>query len=174
MAWADMALDGSQSLMQNVGSYLVASAERKSQRKWQAFNNKMTRLQNAMNQNALTTNQGMAVERSQEQAFNIRKSEYITKSSVEVAAAATGTTGRSVDLVLFEVGKNAAAADRARAQDLTYELMGIDQQKQASSLQTEMQVDRTYLPKPNAAAYAMNFAGDIGKLWKDHGRPSLR
>lgn len=173
MSWSDMALDGSVSLVQNIGSYIIAGKQRKAQKKWQEYNNKLVNLQNAINQNALVTNAGMAVDASAEQAFAIRKSEYITKGQVETAAAASGTIGRSVDLVLFEVGKNAANADAKRADDLKYQLLGIDQQSQASNMQTELQVDRTYMPRPNAAAYMMNFAGDMGKLWKENGRPSL-
>lgn len=171
MAWADMALDGSLSLMQNVGSFLVASKQRKLQKKWQAYNNKLTRLQNAENQNALTTNAGMAIERSQEQSWAIQKSEYVTTGAVEAAAAASGTTGRSVDLVLGEVRKNAAAAQGRRAEDLKYTLLGIDQQSRQSNLQTAISIDNTTIPSPSPASALLGFTSDLAQSWNDAGRP---
>lgn len=173
MAWADMALDGTLSLAQNVGSFIIASKQRKLQKKWQDYNNKLTRLQNAQNQNALTTNAGMAVERSAEQSFQIEKSEYITTGQAEAAAAASGTTGRSVNLVLGEISRNAASAQARRAQDLTYELMGIDEQKKASQFNTEMQIDHTTIPSASPASALLGFTSDMVTSWKNAGKPSF-
>lgn len=173
MAWADMALDGSLSLMQNVGSFLVAAKQRKLQKKWQAYNNKLTRLQNAENQNALVTNAGMAIERSAEQNWAIQKSEYVTTGQVEAAAAASGTTGRSVDLVLGEVSKNAAAAQARRAEDLQFTLLGIANQSRASKLQTEMSIDNTTIPSASPASALLGFTSDLATGWQAAGRPAL-
>jgi len=154
--WMDLALGG----VKSIGSYLVASAEAKNKRRWQKYNNTMVMLQGAQNQNTLTDNENMARERSAEEAFLIRRSEYITKASAEVAAAATGTTGRSVNMILFDVGRNAAVADRDRARDLDLQYLGIDNQRKQVALQTKMSLDMTDIPNPNPFSYALDFIGN--------------
>ena len=172
-SWGNVFLKGLPGAVGSVVDYITASRDAKSQRKWQAYNNALVRLQNAQNQNALTTNEGMAVERSAEMEYAIRKSEYMTKASTEVAAAATGTTGRSVDLIMFDVGKNAAEASYKRQQDLEYQLLGIQQQRESSNLQTEMQIDHSTIPGPNAADMVLGLTTNFAKVWNSEGRPSF-
>ena len=157
MAWADLAISGAQS----IGSYILQAAEAKNRRKWQKYHNTMLNLQAAQNQNTLTDNENMARERSQEEAFLIRRSEYITKASVEVAAAATGTTGRSVNMVLFDVGRNAAIADRDRQRDLQLQYLSIDNQRRSVALDAKLAQDNTHIPSPNPFSAALGFMGSV-------------
>lgn len=166
MAWADLALNG----IQSVGSYILASREAKNKRAWQKYNNTMVSLQAGQNQNTLTDNENMARERSQEEAFLIRRSEYITKASAEVAAAATGTTGRSVNMVLFDVGRNAAIADRDRSRDLQLQYLGIDNSRRNVELQAKMSMDLTDIPNPNPFSAFLGFmdksSGSLSEAFK--------
>lgn len=168
MSWTDMALSGAK----NIGSYILANADAKNKRKWQKYNNTMLRLQSGQNQNTLTDNENMLRERSQEEAFLIRRSEYITKASVEVAAAATGTAGRSVNMVLFDVGRNAAIADRDRQRDLQLQYLGIDNQRKSEAMGLAMSIDQTNIPNPNPFGYALDFLSGAGSF-KDLGNRTV-
>jgi hypothetical protein len=159
MAWSDIALAG----VQTVGSYILQSRDAKSKKKWQKYQNAMVRLQGAQNQNVLTDNENMARERSAEEAQLIRRSEYITKASVEVEAAATGTTGRSVNLALFDVGRNAAIADANRQRELDLTYLGIDNQRRQLALEVALSQDTTQIVGPNPFASLLDFAGSVGK-----------
>lgn len=162
--WSDLQIQGGSSLVQTIGSFIAASKKAASDRLWQEYNNKMTRLADAMNQNALTTNENMAVERSQLQEFQIRKSEMITEATAEVSAAATGTTGRSVNAVLKDISRNAANASARRQLDLRNQFLQIDNQRQASAMQAQTQIDHSVIPSPNPATYILGFAADYTKL----------
>lgn len=158
MAWADLAIGG----VQAIGSYIVQAQEAKNKRAWQKYNNAMTMLARGQNENAVTANENMARERSQEEAFLIRRSEYITKASAEVAAAATGTVGRSVNMVMFDVGRNAAIADRNRQRDLELQYVQFDNQRQNIELQAKQSLDLTDIPNPNPFSTMLGFIGDNG------------
>jgi hypothetical protein len=163
MAWTDIALSGAKSL----GSFILSSAEAKNKRKWQKYNNAMLMLQSGQNNNVLTDNENMARERSAEEAFLIRRSEYITKASVEVEAAASGTVGRSVNMVLFDVGRNAAVADRDRQRDLDLQYLGFDNQRRQLAMETKMSLDTSDIPNPNPFSAALGFLGDTAGSWGD-------
>lgn len=172
--WGSVFMKGLPGAVSSVVGYITASQDAKQQRKWQAYNNALVRLQNAQNQNAITTNEGMAVERASEAEYAIRKSEYITKGSAEVSAAATGTTGRSVDAVLFDIGRNAAKASADKARDLQYQQLGFQQQRESSNLQTEMNIDRATIPGPSAADAVLGLVTPFANAYKYYGMPSLK
>lgn len=171
--WGSVFMKGLPGAVGSVVNYITASQDAKTQRKWQAYNNALVRLQNGMNQNAITTNEGMAVERASEAEYAIRKSEYITKASAEVSAAATGTTGRSVNAVLFDVGRNAAKASADKQRDLDYQMLGFQQQREQSNLQTEMQIDNSRIPGPNPADVVMGLTTPFVNAWAGAGQPAL-
>lgn len=163
MAWADLALAG----VKSVGSFLVAGAEAKNRRRWQKYNNALISMQVGQQVSTLNTNQNIARERSAEEAFLIRRSEYITKASAEVAAAATGTTGRSVNMTLFDIGRNAAIADRDRVRDFELQVLGMEQQKAQAIMQGKLSLDVTDIPSPNPFSALLGFAGEAGESIND-------
>lgn len=171
--WGSIFMKGLPGAVGSVVNFITASQDAKVQRKWQAYNNALVRLQNATNQNALTVNEGMTIERASEAEYAIRKNEYSTKASVEVAAAATGTTGRSVNAVLFDVGRNAARASADKSRDLDYQLLGFQQQREQSNLQTEMQIDHSRIPGPNPADVVMGLTTPFVDAWKGYGMPAV-
>lgn len=166
MSFGAMEMMGTGSILTNIGSYITASKKAESDRKWQDYTNKMTRLINAQNQNSLTTNENMMHERQQVSRMNVAKSEYSTEASAEVAAAATGTVGRSVNMVLFDIARNAAGARSRIDRDENFQEAQIDNQRQQSEMQTAQQIDTRYIPDPNPATAMLGIASDMGKLWR--------
>ena len=158
--WSDMAAQGGLSAFKAIGSYITAKRQAKSDKLWQDYNNKLTRMQDAMNQNALTTNENMLRERSMRDKYNVEISKYKTQASAEVASAAVGAEGNSVDLVMLEISQNAARASKAIDQDADYQYQGIQQQRLSSKMQTEMQIDYTQIVKPSIAAAVMGWGAD--------------
>lgn len=138
--------------LQQVGSYQAAKAKAKSDREWQEYNNKMVRINDALNQNTLTTNQNMRNERTAMQKIQLQRSEYATGAKVEVAAAATGTVGRSVDAALREVRTNAADARAELDRDNLYQDLQIQNQRMLSTFQAESSIDLRTIPNPSAAS----------------------
>lgn len=159
--WADLALSGAQSLIKQGMSYDAASKKAKADRQWQAYKNAMTKLADANNQNAITTNEVLLEERVANQRFQIERSEYTTSAQAEAAAAATDTGGRSVDMVVFDIERNASMAQANVTSDLEAQYAQHDEQRRNSAFQAVMQQDHTYIPSPNLATYALGFATDM-------------
>jgi thymidine phosphorylase len=154
------------SLATTIGGFIAASKQAKSDKKWQKYNNAMVRIQEGMNQNALTTNENIMREQHLEKIFNIQKSQLATTASVEVQAAASGTIGRSVNHVLFDVARNAAQARQRADEEFEYQKVGIDSQRINSAMNAQLSLDLRKISGPSPITAALGFLGDLGKLSK--------
>lgn len=159
--WADLAVSGVDSLFKRVGSYIQAEKEAKAKRQWQEYKNAMTRLADANNQNAITANERLTEERVSRQRFNIRRSSYMTSAQAEAAAAAENTAGRSVNMVQFDIERNASMQQANLTADMEAQYAQFDNQRQSSAFQAAMNMDYTFIPSPNPATYFLGFATDI-------------
>lgn len=163
--WADWQVNGITGGLKAVGSFILQSRQAKSDRKWQEYNNKMTRLQDGVNQNNINLNQNMAVERQVREQYQLRMAEYQTSSKAEAAAAAVGAEGNSVDKVLLEISQNESRAQASMRTDMNYQMVGFQNQRQSSALQTAMQIDYTQIPKPNLAQSLLSWGADTAAGW---------
>ena len=153
-------------IFQSIGSFIYQKRKAENDRKWQEYNNKMVRIQDGMNQNAITTNENMRMERLAKQQFSVQKQEMSTIASAEVAAAATGTVGRSVNMVLFDINRNAAETRQKLNRDSEYAAEQARNQREQSAMGAQLQLDLRHIPDPNPASMLMGIAGGIGKLWQ--------
>jgi hypothetical protein len=161
-----MALSGGLSLLREGMAYSDAKKTADAKRAWQAYRNTMVEISNQTNQNIITTNENIARGASIDQAFSIERSEYITSAQAEASAAASGTGGRSVNDVLFDIDRNASHAQAQRQRDLNAQYLQFDNQRQQSQMQAAMSKDYSPIPEPNPATYMLNFATDAFKLYK--------
>lgn len=139
-------------------SYQADKAQWKAQTAWKKYQNTMVNLSNAINQNAITTNEVLAQKAFADQALKIKQGGIITQARVEVAAAAAGVKGRTVNQAMFDVQRNAANRERERQDSFVAANLAFDQQRLQSSMSAAMQQDYTYLPKPKSATYYLNAA----------------
>jgi len=165
MSWAEWQINGVVGGFKAVGSFIQQSRQAKSDRAWQKYNNKMTRLQNAVNQNSITTNQNMALERKVRESFNLRAAKYQTQGKAEVASGALGVEGNSVDMVMRDIKQNESRMQQQLEKDFEYQAMGFDQQRQSSAMQTEMQIDRRQIPTPNIAQSLLQWGAETSNDW---------
>ncbi len=164
--WAELALSGGLAALRQGNSYKTAKKDAEAKKAWQAYKNTMLELSGANAQNTFTTNENIARSNSSEQAFQIERSEYITSAQAEASAAASGTEGRSVNAVMFDVERNAASAQSRRRTDLEQQYLQIDNQRQQTAFQVATQMDYSPIPEPSAATHLLSFAGDMHKLYK--------
>lgn len=161
-----MWLEAGLKVAEGVTGFIQSSRDADYKRKMQKYNNAMTMLANGVNQNAITTNQNMAIERSLAEQFQISRSEYTTVGAAEVSAAASDTAGRSVNQTLYQVHRSADEAESNRQSDLAAQLDGFAQQRLNSSLQTAQQIDYSFIPKPNPITALLGLGTDLYKLNK--------
>lgn len=167
MSWGDFAFSSGLSAVKSGVSYLQAKEQAASDRRWQRYNNAMTMIAAGQANNAVTYNENLARERSTQQGVAIRRSEFITSASVEAAAAASGTTGRSVNQVLFDVERAAAEADSNRVNDLENQQEAFQQQRQQIAQQAMTQQDLRTIPSPSLATAMLGFATDVTKQYRE-------
>lgn len=163
--WADWQVQGVLGGFKAIGGFIQQSRQAKVDRAWQKYNNKLTNLQNATNQNNITTNENMAVERNVRERYAIAQSEYQTLGAATAAAGALGAEGNSVDLVLKDISRNAARQQAALKKDFEYSMIGYANQREASSMQTQMQLDYTQIPQPNIAQALLSWGSDTSMKW---------
>jgi hypothetical protein len=156
---------------EGITGFITQSRDAAYRKKLQKYNNAMTQLANGVNQNAITTNQNMAVERSLMEQFQISRSEYTTVGAAEVAAAASDTAGRSVNQTLYQVHRSADEAESNRQSDLAAQLDGFAQQRVNSALQAAQQIDYSFIPKPNPVTAMLGLGTELYKLQK-RGNPN--
>ena len=159
--WADMALTGGKTLLQMGFDYNSASKEAESKKAWLAYKNAMTQLANANNQNTITTNEILLNKRVANQRFQIGRSSYITSGAATAAAAASDTGGRSVNMTVFDVERNASMQQANVQADLEAQYLNFDAQRTNSAMQAAQQHDYTTVPTPNLAAYALDFGATM-------------
>jgi hypothetical protein len=167
MSWGDMIFSGGSALLKAGLSYSAASDKAKSDRKWQAYNNAMLNISGALAQNDVTQNEVFARERSIQAGIAIKKSEFLTEASAENGAAAAGTTGRSVNAVLFDVQRNAATAESNMENEAQNQEVAFQNQRQKIAQQVLTQTDVRTIPSPNPVTTMLGLGGDIGKLYKN-------
>ena len=140
------------------GSYQADKAASKAARAWQAYSNTMLRLSDAVNQNAITTNEIFSMQSFADQAIGIKQSNILTTAQAEVSAAAAGVKGVSVDDVMRDINRTAAVAENQRQNDFAASQLAFDQQRQSSAMSAASQQDYSYLPKPKLGSYLLNAA----------------
>lgn len=153
------ALAGYQSQRQQ---YVNAKAMAEYNRKVQAYRNKMTMLSAAQQQNTITQNVTSAIQSSAVVATDIQKKVQEAVGATEVAAAATGTTGRSVDMVQNNVERAGAAQEYARQQQLNNVFASAETQRQNVAMQAVMQQDLNWYQNPQKPSELGAIAQMIG------------
>ena len=156
--WWMLAAQTGMNFLQAGMQYDADKQQHKAQVAWQKYSNTMVRLSDAMNQNAITTNELLTQEAFANEAMKIKRGSLLTLAKVETAAAAAGTKGRSVNQAMLDVTRNAAVRESERQTSLRNANLAFDQQRLQSGMSAAMQLDYTYLPKPNAASYFLKAA----------------
>lgn len=169
MAWWMFAAQMGMSLLQQGSSYGAAAAEARARRKLQEYNNKMSRISDALNQNAITTNVTKAIQASSRAAIALQDQVREITAAADVQAASTGTVGRSVDMVMNEISRGAAQQEYTRQEDLKAYFLQADQQRKQSALSAKLNQDNSYIPKPSAASALFNVGMDAMGFAKQNG-----
>lgn len=163
--WSHQSISTGISIAQGITSFIGKARQAADERAWQEYNNRMTRIADGQNQNSITTNHNMAIERSTIQGFEISKSSYETRAKVEAAAAALGAEGGSLNQTLFAVDRNAAAAQHNRKFDLEAQIAGFENQRRTSSFQAIQQIDHSPIPGPNPISAMLGIGANAFSTW---------
>lgn len=136
-------------------SYEADKAEAKARRAWQAYQNKMVQLSAGLQQDALTTNQIFAMDALTQQGFQADRQTMDTLGSTEVAAAAAGVKGKSVNLAMRDVMRTAGMRQAERQEAFKNTMLGFETQRRQVAMSAAMQKEYSYIPKPKMASYLL-------------------
>ena len=160
-----MALAAGLNVAGSLAQYGADKAQAKANKAVQEYRNKMTRIADAINQNAITTNTTLAIQNSARQAVFMRRDEISTLGSTVVAAAAAGVRGNSVNKTLLDVKRNAAVQERMRQVDLEQQFLQFDQQRLSSALQAEQNRDYSYIATPKLGTYLLSAGTKVAGMY---------
>lgn len=163
MAFGAQQMNGAFSALSSLTSFITAGKQAKQDRLWQEYNNKMLKLQNAENQNIITTNDLMRRDRKHTQLMQIEKSETATIATAEAQAAASGTIGNSVNAALREISVNASNAKQAIERDDDLQDVQSMNQRFQSNMGMEMQMDRRVISGPSTASLMLGIGEGLIK-----------
>ena len=164
MAFGAAQMQGMMGMFSTFNSFITASKQAKQDRLWQEYNNKMVKMQDGMNQGVITTNDLMRKDRKQTQLMQIAKSEAAVTASAEVSAASTGTVGNSVNMTLFDIGRNASNARVALERDDDLQDVQSMNQRMQSAMGAEMQIDRKKINGPSPASLLLGLGEGVIKM----------
>ncbi len=133
-------------------SYKAEKAQYKAKKQWQEYNNKMLRIVDASNQNAITTNTINMQQSATLQAINNQRSSILAAGAAAVSAGAAGVEGNSVNMTMFDIQRNGAVAEYTRALGVSQAHDQFAQQRLQSATSAHMQQDFSYIPKPSLAS----------------------
>lgn len=157
-------ISGAFGLLETFGSFGAAYQKAQADKKWQKYNNAMINIQRAQSHNAITTNELIRKENKSQELLQVQLSEKATYASAEVSAAASGTTGRSVDMVLFDIERNGARARSVIEANDDY----ADESSQLQHMQIDAQanaaLDLRTITGPSIGAALMNIGSNALKL----------
>lgn len=140
-----------------IGNFIVQSKMAQSKKEWQEYNNAMLRLQDAQNQNALTSNAAMAIEAGVTNKVHLQRALAKSKGKAEANAAAAGAGGVSVESVLKGLTRNALHQELSTTVNTERELASIEYKRYQSAMGAELQIDRS--------DYSVNPAGLVTGLF---------
>lgn len=147
------------SALANIGSgiagYFAASKTSKAQQAFQNWQNSMTQLSGATNQNAITENELSATKQLATQGIGLQSQEALTVAKVQVSAAAAGVGGNSVDQAQLSVQANAAVAERQREISLNNVYLSADQQQLGNEMQVQAKQNMSFIPTPQIGNYLL-------------------
>jgi len=157
--WFNMALQFGLKAVQAGLSYSAAQKRYEAEERWREWRNKMTRIADAQNQNALTENAIQVKAQNDMKALVLRVKGMSTAANANVSAAAAGVKGRSVDDVLLASRRSVAQADFQRTEEFRTGLNDIRHKRRISSLQAVQAQDHSYNAPPSPIASLVGLAG---------------
>lgn len=163
--WSDLnvGLSGVATVFSGISSYFADKKKVAAQKSWQEYNNTIVNLSNAMTQNAITENEIIANASAQQDKFDLQKQGLITTAKAEVAAAAAGVKGNSVNLTLLNTQREIGLKEDRRQQSLNNAMLAFDFQRNNSNLQAAASQDYSYIEEPSGASYFLNTVTKLKK-----------
>jgi hypothetical protein len=138
--------------------YNADKKEYKAKKAWQNYSNTMVQLSAGVQQDAITTNQIFAMDALTQQGFQAQQDTLDTAGKTEVASAAAGVKGKSVNLSMRDVLRKAGMREAERQDSFQKTMLDFRNQRTNVAMAAAMQKDYSYIPKPNAASYFLQAA----------------
>lgn len=133
--------------------YLSAQKEASARKAMQKYTNRMVDLSNAASQNTITENEIQDRQSLADQAFLNKRAALEQAGTTEVAAAAAGVEGNSVNSAMFDVTRQAAMVEGRRQLEYASHMLAFDTQRTNTDNAAVMQKDNSILPSPSVGNY---------------------
>lgn len=146
---------------ESILGYQADKEQSDAKRAWQTYSNTMTDLSQAMNQNAITQNEILALETSADVAEDIQIDRLRAEGAAQVSAAASGIKGRTIRMGIFDIYRSASIAEGRRTRALDNKFLAFDQQRRSSSMTAALRKNYSFIPKPSLTNTIIGFGSKL-------------
>jgi len=142
--------------------------------KLQKYRNQVSAMMGAMNERAILLNEVGTRDASMRASFAIAQAAQRDQGSAEIAAAASGTSGRNVDSQMRGLRRSALYAQAARKMTTRAEMRGHQNERVNNRVSTILNQDITVHAKPSVLMAGMGAAKSMFEIWNADRTPSER
>jgi len=160
------------SFVQGVTGFANQSIASRLSSKLQKYRNQMVELTGAMNERVINLNEVATRDAGVRAAFAIAAASKRDLGAAEVAAAARGTSGRSVDSTMRGLRRSALAAQAARKLTTSTEMRNHHNERVNNRVSTILGRDIQVHSKPSVLMAGMGVASNMFNTWNANRTPS--
>lgn len=157
MPWAFAAV-AAVGVMSAMSSWQAGTKQANAEKAYQRYRNKMTKLSDAQNQNAITQNVTNAIQASAKQAVENQSAAIQAEGTARVASAAAGSGGNTASRSMWAVERTVANIEYQRQEGLKDMFLNSEVQRKQSAMNAALQVDKSYIPTPSSASLILGVA----------------
>ena len=157
LMYAQMGLAAASTL----GDFATTSIQAKMQEAQRAFQNHMSDLSAARSKNAITTNEVRTQDAAVRADVQIQKIALSDQANAEVAAAAAGTAGNSVDMVMSDLRASAGGASYANRRNANQQMIEMGAQRQSVAIAQVTNKNIQIIPKPSIGSLLLGGAASM-------------
>jgi hypothetical protein len=144
-----------------VSSHIAAKKTNKYNKRLQEYNNLQVLVGARHAQEVNAENSRAALDASVERSLEIETNSRVSLASAEVMAAATGTTGHSVDAVMGDIRRNAAKAQMNRENALVTQMRQFQENADGIDANAASNMQHNVFNGPNGFASALQIGTSI-------------
>lgn len=146
----------------------------KMERAVQAYRNTMQAINTAQQKNMVTLNEIAVQDASSRMEHDIQVQSMRDRGAAEVAAAAAGVKGNSVNLTMRDIASSSATANKNRLDNLKAQYAAYGQERRNIAVGAAMNKDVSVIPRPSVSSMLFGVSTNVLDIWDSHQPPGSK
>jgi hypothetical protein len=156
------------SLTSSLGEFASARIQAGLEEKMQAYRNTMSKLSAARATNAVQVNEARTVDAATIADAMMQRQALQDQGRVEMEAAASGTTGNSVKMVMDDLKASAGRASYAQKRQTSQALSEMREDRKSIAINSVLNKDIQVIPKPSIGSALLGAGTNLLNIYDSH------